>query len=434
MALRLSQHMTSQFWSRVGGGFLLVTSLGCSSASAGNKTTLRIWAMGREGEVLSQLMPGFEKAHPDIHVEVQQIPWTAAHEKLLTAYVGEATPDIAMLGNTWVPEFVALNALAPLDSLVLHSREIGRDDFFDGIWKTNVVNGKTYGIPWYVDTRLIFYRTDLLAKAGYKEFPKTWSDWIAAMKKMKTQMSDRQFPLLMPTNEWAQPVIFALNVGSPILRDGGRYGAFEQPQFRRAFDFYLSLYRQGLASPVSSSQVSNLFQEFERGNIAMYISGPWYIGEFKNRLDSTTQKKWMTAAMPGPNGPGVSTAGGSSLSLFAASTHKREAWIVMEYLSRPSVQLEFYRLTGDLPPRKSAWEDTTLANNKYTRAFRDQLERVVPTPQVPEWEEIATTIYEHGEQAIRKAKTVDQTLASLDQDVNAMLEKRRYLLSQASRP
>jgi multiple sugar transport system substrate-binding protein len=55
-------------------------------------------------------------------------------------------------------------------------------------------------------------------------------------------------------------------------------------------------------------------------------------------------------------------------------------------------------------------------------------------PQVPEWEEIATTIFEHGEQAIRKAKTVDQTLASLDQDVNAMLEKRRYLLAQGKKP
>ncbi|MGZ3546427.1 MAG: extracellular solute-binding protein, partial [Gemmatimonadaceae bacterium] len=80
-------------------GVLLALALtSCSSASAGNKTTLRIWAMGREGEVLSQLIPGFEKEHPDIHVEVQQIPWTAAHEKLLTAYVGDATPDIAMLG------------------------------------------------------------------------------------------------------------------------------------------------------------------------------------------------------------------------------------------------------------------------------------------------------------------------------------------------
>ncbi|HEY1952101.1 MAG TPA: sugar ABC transporter substrate-binding protein [Gemmatimonadaceae bacterium] len=417
----------------ISGLTLVPLAMGCSSASAGSNSTLRIWAMGREGEVLSQLMPAFEKEHPGIHVEVQQIPWTAAHEKLLTAYVGEATPDIAMLGNTWVPEFVALNSLAPLDSFASSSKSVRRDDFFSGIWKTNVVDGRTYGIPWYVDTRAIFYRTDLLAKAGYKTFPTTWADWTAAMKKMKSQMAPRQFPLLMPTNEWAQPVIFALNEGSPILRDGGRYGAFEQPPFRRGFDFYLGLYRQGFASPVSSSQVSNLFQEFERGNIAMYISGPWYIGEFTNRLDSATQKKWMTAPMPGPNGPGASTAGGSSLSLFAASRHKKEAWTLIEYMSRPSVQLEFYRLTGDLPPRKSAFEDTALANNKYTRAFRDQLERVIPTPQVPEWEEIATAIFEHGEQAIRGAKSVDQTLASLDQDVNAMLEKRRYLLAQANK-
>ncbi len=387
--------------------------------------------MGREGEVLSQLIPGFEKENPQIRVEVQQIPWTAAHEKLLTAYVGEATPDIAMLGNTWVPEFVALNALASLDSFATQSKEIRRDDFFPGIWRTNVVNGKTYGVPWYVDTRLIFYRTDLLAKAGYKEFPKTWADWTAAMKKIKSQMSDRQFPMLMPTNEWPQPVVFGIEAGSPILRDGGRYGAFQQPAFRKGFDFYLSFYRQGLASPVSSSQVSNLFQEFDRGNFAMYISGPWYIGEFKSHLDSATQGKWMTAPLPGLNGPGVSTAGGSSLSLFSGSKHKAEAWKLMEYLSRPAVELEFYKLTGDLPPRKSAWADTALANNKYAKAFRDQLERVAPLPQVPEWEEIATTIFEHGEQAIRKAKTVDETLKSLDDDVNAMLEKRRYLLDQS---
>jgi multiple sugar transport system substrate-binding protein len=177
--------------------------------------------------------------------------------------------------------------------------------------------------------------------------------------------------------------------------------------------------------------VANLYQEFERGNIAMFISGPWYIGELKNRLDSSVQGKWSTAAMPGISGPGVSMAGGSSLSLFAASQHKAEAWTVMEFLSRPEIELEFYKLTGDLPPRISAWQDTALANNKYARAFRAQLDHVMPLPQVPEWEEIATTIFEHGEQAIRKAMTVDQMLASLDQDVNAMLEKRRYLLAQS---
>ncbi len=402
----------------------------CSNASAGDKVTLRLWAMGREGEVVSELIPAFEKEHPGIHVEVQQIPWTAAHEKLLTAYVGEATPDIAMLGNTWVPEFVALNALEPLDSMVAQSKSLRHDDFFPGIWKTNVVDGKTYGVPWYVDTRLVYYRSDILAKAGYNEMPKTWAEWRTAMKKIKSQMSANQYPMLMPTNEWPLPGGFALETGSPILKVGGRFGAFQEPKFRQAFEFYLSFFREGLAPPVSSSQISNLFQEFERGNIAMYISGPWYIGEFRNRLDKSVQGKWMTAPMPGIDGPGAGMAAGSSLSIFAGSEHKEEAWLLVEYLSRPEVQLQFYHLTGDLPPRKTAWQDTALANNVHARAFRDQLERVVPLPQVPEWEEIATTIFEHGERAIRGSATVDETLKSLDREVDAMLEKRRYLLAQ----
>src|SRR5829696_204308 len=109
------------------GSFLLTAA--CATSSDDDRT-LRLWAMGREGEVVSQLLPEFEKEHPGIRVEVQQIPWSAAHEKLLTAYVGDATPDIAMLGNTWVPEFVALDALEPLDARVAQSKDIVRSDYF----------------------------------------------------------------------------------------------------------------------------------------------------------------------------------------------------------------------------------------------------------------------------------------------------------------
>ena len=64
---------------------------GCSSA-ASQETVLRFWAMGREGEVVLELLPDFERAHPGIRVDVQQVPWTAAHEKLLTAFAGGVTP------------------------------------------------------------------------------------------------------------------------------------------------------------------------------------------------------------------------------------------------------------------------------------------------------------------------------------------------------
>ena len=95
---------------------VVVVALGCGERRPAT-APLTLWAMGREGEVVEQMMPTFEARHPGLRVKVQRIPWSAAHEKLLTAHVGHATPDLAQLGNTWVPELVTLDALLPLDSL-----------------------------------------------------------------------------------------------------------------------------------------------------------------------------------------------------------------------------------------------------------------------------------------------------------------------------
>jgi len=58
--------------------------------------------MGVEAEVLARLLPEFERTHPLVKVEIQQLAWTAAHEKLLTAVAGDATPDLCQLGNSWI--------------------------------------------------------------------------------------------------------------------------------------------------------------------------------------------------------------------------------------------------------------------------------------------------------------------------------------------
>ena len=107
-------------------------------------------------------------ANPDIHVRLQMIPWTAAHEKVLTAYAGDSTPDLCQWGNTWIPEMHLLEAIEPLDSRVSVSKVIHRGGYFPGIWETNRIDSVLYGIPWYVDTRVLFYRKDLLARAGYR--------------------------------------------------------------------------------------------------------------------------------------------------------------------------------------------------------------------------------------------------------------------------
>jgi multiple sugar transport system substrate-binding protein len=409
---------------------LLPLLAGCGGGTEADVRTIRFWAMGAEGEVVEQLVPEFERRNPGIRVQVQQIPWTAAHEKLLTAFVGGATPDVSQLGNTWVPEFQALDALEPLDARVAATPSVSRADYFAGIWDTNVIDGRTYGLPWYVDTRVLFYRPDLLAAAGYPRPPTTWAGWVDALRKMKARMGPNQYPILLPTNEWPQPVILGMQSGGTLLRDGGRYGDFSNPAFRRGFQLYVDLFREGLAPRVSASEISNRYQEFERGNIGMVITGPWEIGEFTRRVGNAP---WATAPLPGPDGPGVSLAGGASLVLFRGSRNKDAAWRWIQYLSEPAVQVRFYELTGDLPPRRSAWQSPALAQNAHAAAFRSQLDRVVPLPKVPESEQIVNKVFEQGERAARGQATVDQALRTLDGEVDRLLEKRRWMLERRER-
>jgi multiple sugar transport system substrate-binding protein len=425
---------------------LLGLALGVACTGQADRTSevqeLRFWALGREGEVVKSMMPDFEREHPGIRVRVQQLPWSAAHEKLLTAHVGDVTPDIAQIGNTWVPEFVALRALEPLSGRAAASPSVTEREFFPGIWATNVVADTLWGIPWYVDTRLMYYRSDLLRAAGVTTVPSTWEAWRQAMeavraRQSKTASGDETYGAFLPTNEWNVPVILGLQAGSGLLRDGDTRGAFREAEFRRAFTFFTDLYRDGLAPKFGSNDVANLYQEFARGRFVFYVSGPWQIGEFSRRLPPEMKGAWATAPMPGPSDstPGVSLAGGSSLVVFRSSTNKDAAWALIEYLSRPEQQARFYELTGDLPSRPAAWQTAKLAEAPRTRAFYEQLFHVRPTPKIPEWELIATRVFERVESVVRGGQSVDAALTALDADVDRILEKRRWLVErEAARP
>lgn len=409
---------------------------------------MRFWAFGREGEEVRALVPEFERRNPDLRVEVQQIPWTAAHEKLLTAFVGDATPDAAQLGNTWIAELVALDALAPLDANVARSKSLARGDFFVGAWDGNRVEDtqgpQTYGLPWYVDTRVIFYRSDLLAATGAPWPPKSWDEWRTAMSRLVSSPpqdsnqgskgEDERYAILLPIDEWAQPTLLGLSLGAPLLRDGGRFGGFRDPRFRRAMDFYTSLYRDGFAPPLDRSGLANLYQQFAEGYFAMVITGPWNLSEFAARLPPEMNDRWATTPIPPPRAsdpyPGASIAGGASLVVFREAQNPEGAWRWLEYLTEAQVQADFYARVGDLPARVAAWPLAGLDRNPRAAAFRTQLEHALPLPAVPEWERIAARLSDTAEEIVRGGVQVDVALARLDADTDRMLAKRRFLLDQ----
>lgn len=405
---------------------------GCGR-SAGKKQ-IKFWGVGREGDVAATLIRGFEQEHPDIQVNVQKMPFSAAHEKLLTAYAGDTLPDIGQLGNTWIPELAALNALEPLDGYVSASKQIPLEDYFEGILASNRLDRTLFGIPWYVDTRLLYYRQDLLRQAGFNEPPQTWQQWSDMLGAIKRLVGRDRYSVLLPVNEFEPLLVLALQMPSELLRDGGRWGNFRSDDFRRVLTFYESIFEREWAPRMTNTQISNVWDEFGRGLFSFYISGPWNIAEFKKRLPASLQNEWMTAPMPGPDGPGYSSAGGSSLVVFRSSQAKAEAWLLAEYLSRPDVQQQFYDLTGDMPPRRSSWQMPALRESPYARAFLAQLDRVKSPPKVPEWERIATEMRLSGERVVHRVRTIDQAVIELDRKTDEILAKRRWMLEKNTLP
>jgi multiple sugar transport system substrate-binding protein len=422
---RSNRRLCAAFTGLIG---LLGLWTGCAPKS--QEPTITFWAMGREGEAVRQLLAEFEREHPAIRVDLQTLPWTGAHQKLLTAFAGGSTPDVCQLGNTWMAELTTLGALTPLESMVAASEVVKPQDYFPGIWETNLVDGRLYGVPWYVDTRLLFYRRDLLAQAGFDYPPRDWAEWSCQLAAIKTLVGPQRFAVLFPLNESEPLLTLGLQQADPLLRDGGRYGNFESPGFKRALRFYADMFRRGWAPLKTSTELSNVWVEFGRGFFGFYLSGPWNIAEFRARMPAELQGAWMTAPLPGPYGPGVSLAGGSSLVIFEASPNKRAAWQVIEYLSRPDVQRRFYLMVGDMPPRRTSWDDGRLVDDPHARAFREQLERVKATPHVPEWERIATQVGLVGEELAHGRLTVDEAAHKLNRRTDHILAKRRWILEQ----
>lgn len=387
---------------------------------------LTIWAMGNEAASLPALIDGLGRPTDAPAITVQPLPWTAAHEKLLTGFAGGSLPTIGQVGNSWIAEMAAIGAIAPVPA----SAKALLADQFAAVVDTNRIAGRTWAVPWYVDTRLQFYRKDLFARADYAAPPPGWAEWKRALHKVKAVAGLGNYAILYPLNEYEQLTTLALSAGARLLRDRGSRGAFSDPEFKAALAFYKSLFDEGLAPRASSTQISNVWNEFARGFFSVFVSGPWTVGDMKSRLAPAMQDKWGTAPNPGPVGTGSAAPGGSSLVVFAGSPHADAAWDLIARLMAPAAQHEFHKLTGDLPARRSVWTAAGLASDPVVAPFATQLDHATPLPKVPEWERIVTEMQIVAERMVRGQYSIDEAAKEIDARADRLLEKRRWMLDK----
>ena len=142
------------------------------------------------------------------------------------------------------------------------------------------------------------------------------------------------------------------------------------------------------------------------------------------------QANWATVGVPGPDGPGASAPGGSSLVVFDSSPRKEAAWRLVRYLSQVDTQARFNDLTGNLPAKVEAWAAAGIRSDPKLAPFEAQLERAVAVPKAPEWERIVTEMQVVAERMVRGEYTPEMAGAEIDRRADRLLEKRRWMLDQ----
>ena len=353
-----------------------------STVSSGKATgTITVWAMGAEGDNLSKLTKEFEAANPGVKVAVTSIPWDAAHDKFASAITAGTTPDAAMVGTTWMGEF-ATQALDPTPA------SIDKSVFFEGAQKTTEVGGTSYGVPWYVETRLVYYRKDLATKAGITTLPTNWAGLKAMAKAMQDKAGAKWGINLQAggTGSWQTIMPFAWSNGAEVATADQKKFTFDTPEMAEAAKYYQSYFTDKIAAkqlPEGSTEPS-----FVNGSIPMFISGPWMMGAVEKVGGAGFKDKYGVMPMPKQK-TATSFVGGSDFVVFKASKNRDSAWKLVQWLSDPKTQVKWYGLSTDLPSVKSAWQDPALTADEKLAIFGKQLEDAKAPPAIATWEQVA---------------------------------------------
>jgi multiple sugar transport system substrate-binding protein len=393
-----------------------MAACGSSNApAAGQATTLKVWVMGTDGTNFQDLTKDFT-ASTNISVQVEAIPWDSVNEKLTTAVASGNGPDVMQIGLSLLANFESSGALADIGGSIGAYPNLKSSNFLDAV-SSDKLNpaGKVLSVPWLSDTRVLFYRTDILAAQGITSPPTTWDQLKADAAKLATRGKD-QYGYYIPQWDAPLPIEFTWQAGGDVVDSTGKV-SFDTAQFRQAVDFYLSFYAD---KQVPTASDFDQTQGFISGAAPMLISGPYLAQAIKTQAPDLAGK-WGVTTLPADK-DGTALFAGSNLGVFSKSTKVDAAVKLLDYLSAPATQLKWYQLNGDLPTVKAALNDPSLANDPTVQVYVRQLANAKLLPITASWDQASQKMLAALNNIALKGADKQATLTQLNQDV-ASLQK-----------
>lgn len=369
---------------------------------------LELWIMdnsARPADDLQKMLFDFYAKNPGLKINITVLDWNSGYEQILNAIADGKGPDVVQLGWSWIGAMAATKGLRPFSEAELATMD-GAENFAPVAWNTthSVGSTDTVAIPWFVDTRAIYYRTDVLQKTGLDPATafRTWDNFADTLRKMKDTGLVKA-PLAYPgKGDWnvvqnLAPWIWS--AGGDLMTPDLSQATFNNDAGVRGVQFYAGLYNQGLvlkeALDKNTSEVEAYFRD---GTVGAIISGPWLLrgAKLNKGADDSGFAGSLAARNLGvaqlPAGPGGSKpfVGGSNLAILKNSKNPETALRLVQFLVSRKAQAEYASVSGFLPATAAAQSDQALANDRFYRVFLQSVKDGKTYPTLPAWVTIET--------------------------------------------
>ncbi len=325
---------------------------------------------GMEKDALEEVGANFSKLNPGIRIQFLQVPFDALPDKITAAVPRGKGPDVFIFGHDRVGYWADKKVLEPLGLWVKKDMAAL---FIPSTLEALTYEDALYGLPTSLKCTALIYNKKLIGTP-----PKDTAEMIAMAKK-NTHIGQNKFGLVYEIGLTYYNSAWLFGFGGGIF-DKNDEPIVNSPGNVRALAFVYDLYRNQNIMPeeITNTLVTTLFN---RGQAAMIISGPWFLGEIEKGIDFGVAPLPMITEIKAKPRPFLTV---EAMFMSSQSARKKEAFEVIKYFTGREALLVMAKKGGQPVANLQAYDDPAVKNHPFIPVFKLQAETAVAMPNIAE--------------------------------------------------
>ncbi|TDE36930.1 ABC transporter substrate-binding protein [Actinomadura sp. 6K520] len=370
----------------------------------------------RSGNLQKQV-DAWNSEHPDEQVRVIELPDEPNDQRqqmIQNATTRSDAYSVLNLDVVWTAEFAANRWLVELPK-----DKIDLSAILPATIKTGQYRDRLYAVPSTSDAGMLYYRKDLLDKAGISDPPKTYQEmWDACDKVRKLpegEGTDCYFTEVNKTESMTISAVEAITAaGGSIIGPDGK-PTLNTPQARQGVEFLVDAKKTRMPKEAVTLDTEGGRRYFQSGKLVFQRQWPYQYA-LANEDDGSSEVagRFAVAPLPGPDGPGVANLGGHNLAISAFAPNKATSLDFVNYLTGADAQRANLLATSQAPTIAALYDDPEMVQKfPYLPVLKKAIETAEPRPVAVKYGDVTAAIQGEMYDAVTGKKSAEQALNDL---------------------